>query len=334
MEKQALTLSASRIKTLETCSWIYWCNYHLKLPEKTNEGALRGSICHLIFELLILPKHKTNYDALIKANSISGSQPVKRLVVKHLKKSNILTSENFLMVDEMILVGLKNDFFCSDDTESPTSFRLGEPEKEFLIESQNPKYRIKGFIDKHAVYDDKIKIIDYKSSKKKFKDEELTANIQALTYTLAVEKSKDFESIRDKVREIITEFIFLRFPKQPIQEVRIKPDEVKGYEKYLAYIYKIAESFNEKTAKSNFASDKQGKGWMCKAGATWRCPYLDSFDYFAIIDQNDKIKKCYFTETEALQAKSENDKIEARKYEGCPAHVNKRPTKVRDDFDF
>ena len=49
-------LSASRLKTLETCSWSYWCNYHLKLPQKQNEGALRGTVCHLVFEMLVKKK--------------------------------------------------------------------------------------------------------------------------------------------------------------------------------------------------------------------------------------------------------------------------------------
>jgi hypothetical protein len=54
MEKQSLkTLSASRIKTLETCSWVYWLNYHAKVPQSQNDGALRGTICHTIFELLL-----------------------------------------------------------------------------------------------------------------------------------------------------------------------------------------------------------------------------------------------------------------------------------------
>ena len=43
-------LSASRIKTLQTCSWQYWCKYHLKLPDRSNEGSLRGTICHAIFD--------------------------------------------------------------------------------------------------------------------------------------------------------------------------------------------------------------------------------------------------------------------------------------------
>ena len=43
MEKQSLkTLSASRIKTLETCSWVYWNNYHTKVPQRSNDGSDRG----------------------------------------------------------------------------------------------------------------------------------------------------------------------------------------------------------------------------------------------------------------------------------------------------
>ena len=55
-------LSASRLKTLETCSWSYWCNYHLKLPQKQNEGALRGTVCHLVFEMLVKKKHKKHFN--------------------------------------------------------------------------------------------------------------------------------------------------------------------------------------------------------------------------------------------------------------------------------
>ena len=52
MSEPQTTLSASRIKTAQGCSWLYWCKYKLKLPDASNDGAKRGSICHLIFELL------------------------------------------------------------------------------------------------------------------------------------------------------------------------------------------------------------------------------------------------------------------------------------------
>ena len=30
-------LSASRIKTAESCSWLYWCKYKLNSPDKSND---------------------------------------------------------------------------------------------------------------------------------------------------------------------------------------------------------------------------------------------------------------------------------------------------------
>jgi len=39
-------LSASRIKTAQSCSWLYWSKYKLKLPENGNDGARRGTVCH------------------------------------------------------------------------------------------------------------------------------------------------------------------------------------------------------------------------------------------------------------------------------------------------
>ena len=79
-------LSASRLKTLETCSWSYWCNYHLKLPQKQNEGAQRGTVCHLAFEMLVKPKHKKHYNKIVKGNSIEASPAVYRMVMRNLIK--------------------------------------------------------------------------------------------------------------------------------------------------------------------------------------------------------------------------------------------------------
>ncbi len=327
MEKKDIILSASRIKTLETCSWTYWCNYHLKLPEKSNDGASRGTVCHLIFELLLNPKHKKHYAKIQKQASIKASKAIDRLVIKHMKKLNIFTPENYEMVDQMIIVGLRQDFFLD-------KAKLGEPEQEFIIESENPKYKIKGFIDKNGFYaKDKIfKIVDYKSSKAKFKDDELTANLQALTYTLAAKKAEKFKEIADKVTEIVTQFIFLRFPKQPLQEVRITDEQILGYEKYLEYIYKIANNFDEKTAVSNYAARNEEKKWLCKAGKTWKCPYYDSFEYVEIYDENNKLIKTYFPDNVPSDL---SDKWTAKKkmYSGCPAHkINK--AKIVDDFNF
>ena len=107
MEKSNKTtyLSASRVKTLENCSWNYWCNYHLKVPQKKNAGASRGTVCHLIFELLLKDRHKKHFDAIIENHTIDASPPVARLVKKGLINEGFYDEENYELCSAMITVG-------------------------------------------------------------------------------------------------------------------------------------------------------------------------------------------------------------------------------------
>ena len=63
---ELVKLSASRIKTLQSCSWMYYCNYNLKLPQKNNSGAMRGTVAHLIFEVLANPRHEHYVKQIVK----------------------------------------------------------------------------------------------------------------------------------------------------------------------------------------------------------------------------------------------------------------------------
>jgi ATP-dependent helicase/DNAse subunit B len=48
MDSQKKYVSASTMKSLEQCSWKYYTDKHLKVPEKNNDGARRGTICHAL----------------------------------------------------------------------------------------------------------------------------------------------------------------------------------------------------------------------------------------------------------------------------------------------
>ena len=171
------------MKTLEACSWLYWCKYVLKLPDTTNAGAQKGSICHLILELLLKPKHKKHFEAITKLSDMEASEGVTRLVIKHLKQYDIYEDEHYQDIRNMIPVGLNYDFFGEGG-------KLEKPEYEFRIENKDPKYCIMGYIDKAVSYkkDKKMLIADYKSGKKKFEGEDLKSNIQAMVYSLASKK--------------------------------------------------------------------------------------------------------------------------------------------------
>lgn len=311
--KNLKVLSASRIKTLETCSWVYWNNYHTKVPQSQNDGALRGTICHTVFELLLNKRHLKNYNRIIKKNAIDGDKGVDALVKKLAKKVK-LDDSNYKLLNDMILVGLKHDFFGEHGD-------IVKPEYSFNIESQEPKYHIRGFIDKPIKTKKEMHIIDYKSSKYKFRGDDLEANIQAMMYSLASKK------LWPKLKPIV-KFLFLRFPKQPIQELTFTDEQITGFEHYLEHINDYVNKFDENSAKANFAIDNEKNKWMCKVGG-WKCPYKDPYEYY--VKLNDK--------GEVVETSLDNNfkdikgfKVETRKYEGCPKWPQLKQGENHDAF--
>ena len=311
MEKQSLkVLSASRIKTLETCSWVYWNNYHTKVPQSQNDGALRGTICHTVFELLLNKRHLKNYKRIIKKNAIDGDKGVDKLV-KKLSAKVKLDESNYKLLNDMILVGLKNDFFGEGG-------EIVKPEYDFDIKNDEPKYHIRGFIDKPIKIKKEMHIIDYKSSKYKFRGDDLEANIQAMMYSLASKK------LWPKLKPIV-KFLFLRFPKQPIQELVFDDNQIKGFEHYLEHINDYVNKFDEESARSNFAVDSVKNKWMCQVGG-WKCPYKDPYKYYVKVNDKDEVVE---TSLEDNFKDIKGFKVETRTYEGCPKF---QTSSTKDEF--
>ena len=330
-------MSASRMKTLEACSWLYWCKYVLKLPDTTNAGAQKGSICHLVLELLLKPKHKKHFTAITKLSDMEASEPVTRLVIKHLKQQGIHEEEHYEDIRYMILVGLNYDFFGKGG-------KLESPEYEFKIENEDPKYCVMGYIDKAISYkkDKRMLIADYKSGKKKFEGEDLKSNIQAMVYSLA--SKKIWPDLKPVVR-----FIHLKFGENPIQELQYSEEALKGFEYYLEGIYKQMESFNEGTSESNLAANQpfpakdegfkgplqcgfaKRPGQLKKDGSVmWHCAFKFPYDYYIIEDKNGKQIASSKDEKELKAKKKRGQKITKKHYGGCPAHNSIS----KDDFEF
>ena len=168
-------------------------------------------------------------------------------------------------------------------------------------------------------------IVDYKSSKAKFRGDDLEANIQAMMYSLASKK------LWPKLKPIVR-FLFLRFPKQPIQELEFDDNQIKGFEHYLEYVNKYINNFDESSAESNFAVDNPKNKWMCSVG-NWKCPYKDSFDYYVKLNDKNEIVESNFTgEFKDIKGFT----VEKRKYAGCPRHnnasINQQPKDAFDDL--
>jgi hypothetical protein len=327
---ELIKLSASRIKTLQSCSWMYYCNYNLKLPQKNNSGAMRGTVAHLVFEILANPRHQHYVTKIVKSGTCLKQPAIFKLILKAAKREGLDLDEmvkplkksgqeitNLKCIDEMILVGLKFDFIGNG--------KLIGSEWEFDITSEEPKYRIGGFVDR--IFKDKKQMIirDFKSSKKAFRGEELASNLQGMMYSLAVRKKYQ------KQKDVLVKFLFLRYPDDPERECpHFTEEELSGFEHYLEYLNGYLKNFDEKKANSNFAAHEYSTKWMCQTKSGWRCPYLDAIEYKVLIDKEGRIIKSIFATEDFKERDLKPEyRIEIRKYEGCPAWKQSK-----NDFDF
>jgi len=311
--KEKVKLSASKIKTIESCSWLYYSKYILKYPDISNSGASRGTICHLIFELLLTDRHKKYFEDLCSGKAgVIKNPAIHKLILKNAKKLKVNDEENLDLIYNMIQTGLQSDFFCQGAL-------LVEAESEFKLEEDN--YIINGFIDKLAKFDgDNYKIYDYKSSKGKFSKQEIDFNLQNLMYSLAVFKTKGH--IPD------VSFIFLKFKKQPIQEAP-KPTEeqLNGFKEYLSYVAGYITEFDEKKSVGNLAANSPSKKWMCGSDVQgkWICPSRLAASYYVGTDVNDKFIRSSLKREDLL-----NDPkvslINKTEYKGCPYWRKVDPT--------
>lgn len=307
MPKELRALSASLIKCWETCSWLYYVKYNLRLPDVSNAGALRGTICHKIFEILQAPRHREHFDAIIEEGSLEGSPAVERLVHKLLNKSGINEDEHRDMVYDMILVGLQHDFFIED------AVKVEKPEFRFDVTDDKGRFRIKGFIDLLAFYQNGALIRDYKSSKAKFGKGELNPNLQNLIYSWFV-----YQQFKVLAK---TQFLFLRFPKQPVQEpTQCTHEDLIGAEEYFAYVSSQIQNFDEKKAQKNFASRSKETKWLCGSDqpGKWCCAYRKPFDYYVVVDADGVEKRTAFKQSDL--SPKEGEKVEKRHYKGCPRY--------------
>ena len=320
-KKEKIRLSASKIKTLDTCSWLFFSKYHLKVPDTTNDGASRGTIVHLIFELMLKPRHKKKYFTKLKKSptAILRCKPLSRLLTKHTKRLNVDDKDNLALIYQMLYVGFNHNFYCKGSKDL-------KEEEHFEIEGEN--FVINGFIDKKAFYKNKIDIWDYKSSKAKFNKEDIESNYQALMYSLATLKK---DGLIPEVK-----FLFLRFPDSPEQAApKLTEEELEGFEMFLSELADLLADYDEDKALENLAKNGTKYRWLCgsEKPGKWVCPVRRSFEFFSLIEKSSgRIIKSAHTENE-LEA-SAGQEIVKQDYEGCPAWNNSFQSKSKPAFDF
>jgi ATP-dependent helicase/DNAse subunit B len=336
---------SSALKSFTSCSWLYYCNYFLKIPQADNQGALQGNVCHSFFECLLEKRRKPIFKVVMKAGTTKASPSAYKLVKRLIKRNKLpATDEIFDRIDKMILVGLKSDFYVAGG-------KIVGKEYRFKIENKEPRYNIYGTIDKISLIK-KTKVCqidDYKSSKVKYSGEDKESGIQALVYSLACKK------IWPEYKPIVR-FHFLQFPDEPVQEVSFTDETLMGFEHYLAETQIRIDAFSEKSAYLNFAADEpipadgsfggrlscgfaKRPNQMKKDGSPmWACPFKFAFTYF-IVKKNEKFVSAHLKKENIILKDGET--IESNDYQGCPRYrdiipdtaISKTNTvNVLDDF--
>jgi len=305
-------LSASKIKSYASCSYLAYLKYNCGLPSSGNTGSRLGSVTHSILECLAEPRRKELVNEAIACGKPLSIPCLNRYATILLKRENEDSLENFDKVDGFLLTALESDFFGKGCLEYYT---------EYEFDINNGLYWIYGFIDRMFIYEDRVRILDFKTSKKKFAkgSDDMEFNVQALMYALVASKL-----FPDKKIEV--EFLFLKFKKDPLIKMVFSQTQIDGFEEYLKYISSYLQNFGIEKALANMASSDVKRRWLCGKDAytekadgsiAWSCEYRAPFLYFEAVKDGVVVKSAY-TKKELDKYEKLGYTIIQRRHSGCP----------------
>lgn len=326
----------------------------MKMPRTSNDGSRRGTICHALLECLVKPNHRHYVDKIRACKNPFHFPAIARYleilarreqlpydqVVVNKDKNGLMTHREEIV--KMLIVALENNFLGQPGDEIKTEIK-----HTVEVNRGGKKFTILGIVDKVFIRRNakgevvEVEIVDYKTSSKKFDENDIEANLQGLVYQFF---AKD---MFPKVKNIKFSFLFLRFPSSPLQTVPVLPDEnVDGFEHYLSYITKYMSTFTEDHAKKNFAKYNMASKFLCGLHGNKKyfdkarkvkvehnepqflCSLRDPYEYFAVIDAEGNNLRSAMSIAE-LKLKGIEVAVK-RKYLGCPAWYAQQKNLKRD----
>jgi hypothetical protein len=363
-EVDLIPLSASRVKTLKGCTWEYFCNYVLKLPDSSNDGAKRGSVTHYTLEALsqkkenkdgeMIFKHDHHIEKIIEEGSYKVSKAVKRLVEIHARREGVDDPENMKLIDKFIQHGIIYNFRGGLDNGDQPDIDATEKKFDITVNENGKRYRMLGFIDRHFVYKKHSYIIirDYKTSKDTFSGSDLTDNIQAKFYLLAA------RHLYPELKHRSMEFTFLKFHpthKKGILTVNtVSNEELDGFEYFLTSVNEYLEDFGVDKAKSSFAGHKGipktgGFEGLLKCGKHYKIknkqPLLNSegklvrgymcncrkpMKYKHLLDEEGSVVSRHFEDENPEVPKGHTLEEKEYEYQGCPIWIERDAAELID----
>jgi RecB family exonuclease len=306
-----MRLSASKIKSLDQCSYKFYLNYIKHLPETTHPKTFAGTVAHEIFEFLAQKENRAELESIKKAGFDASSSKIVVQMTKDLVEKFEIIEDVADGIPQMLDLGCEVLYNKLSDP------ALVEYHTELEFTLRGAKYEIKGFIDLLLIYEDYALIIDYKSQGKKFAADELEFNIQALVYQMVVKQNYG--------KSADVDFILLRHPPtsrtrdKHIQTVPYAGEETfAGLENYLDYLQDHFDDFSLEHATSKYCCDDPKKLSFC----IHVCQFKKGFNYFAATDgKEDVLTSKEKTPEFMVEAKEKGLKIVRRKYSGCPGYT-------------
>ncbi len=307
--KTIIKVSASRIKLLTKCSYQFYLQEIEKLPQRKWSRTQQGQIIHSIFESLLARKRiKTLEYIIIKGFDINHYPNIIRYIhTYHRNKDNLgdYTIESMGEMLKIAFMSIKPYFTDSEGNFTPPKRYSSEERFEFKVGDAT----LSGFIDMLIeLSNGEMIILDLKSQKNRFTKDEMSDNIQAFMYQLAVYEKYG------KLAKVI--FVMLRHPpttRTPEKFLQVVPATpicaLSGLKQYVTGLYHQVNSFGLKEALSSPCQDYG----FCRNV----CTYFQEFKYQSLRKKLDNTLVKNFMLDEKVKV-CDDEFIEIRTSHKCP----------------
>ncbi len=296
-----MKVSPSRLKALDLCSYKFYLNEVLKLPETTHPKALVGTLVHAIFEGYLAKKRSKDLELIV---TVGWKGP--KLTHGRVRRWCQLFSEHHnipINADEVIDM-LDVAFLSIKPYYSPTWIYYTE--KRYEIDFGD--FIISGVIDLLIETPEGPVILDLKSQAIRFDKDELKNSYQSISYQLYV--WREYKRAAKVVYVLLRHPPTSRTPLKHIQETPKPPESAyKGFEMYLKAMYKYMNGFSLEDAHSNFCEKK----WFCE----YVCQFKKPFKYNSILNIKDNSVVASYLPGNTPEPTDEQY-VEGREFRGCP----------------
>lgn len=308
--KRPVYLSASRIETYHTCSALYYAKYLYKVPDPVGEAARRGSVAHDTLEILLKPRHAKVFENAILHDTCTEVPALWRVVERFARKYEVYDEKSLGMIDEFIMIALKNDF------RGPKGTYKVMPELEFNLQidrGDGRKFNLRGFIDQmffvRDVTGEWLDIKDFKTGAM-FRADKIEYNVQAMMYLLVA------RHLYPQFKRRRFRFQFVGKGKNAWVQYDASEDQLDGFEWMLSELQTAMDSFTADNALDNlYPAVAQGKTcWLYGKP----CGMKDPVSFYALVAPDGGTVATAFKKSE-LKIEKPGQTIESRRYMGCPA---------------